>query len=103
MGHKMLGETVTRLRKDAGIEGRFTNHSLDVQRQQLDDCRKEVPYKFVIKRTGHRDVKHLQKYQPFDISTKIEISKEFDSYESGSLLAESSVAPEKSSINVKSS
>ena len=65
----MLGETVKRLRKDAEIQGQFINHSLDVQRQQPEDCRKEVPYKFVMKHTGHRDVKSLQKYQPSDILT----------------------------------
>ena len=81
----MLGETFKRLRKDARIEGQFTNQSLDVQRQQPEDCRKEVPYKFVMKRTGHTDVRSSQKYQPSDISTKIEISKKFEGREARSL------------------
>ena len=60
-GHKVLGETVLKtLRKGAGIEGQFTNHSLDLQRQQPEYRRKEVPYKM------------------------IEISKKFDSCEAGS-------------------
>ena len=84
-GHKVLGETVLKtLRKGAGIEGQFTNHSLDLQRQQPEYRRKEVPYKFVMKRTGHRDVRSSQKYQSSSISTMIEISKQFDSCEAAS-------------------
>ena len=36
------------------------------------------PDKFVMQRTGHRDVRSLQKYQRPEISTKIEFSKAFD-------------------------
>ena len=38
----------------------------------------DIPQKFVMERTGHRDIRSLQKYQRPDIKTKIEISKYLD-------------------------
>jgi hypothetical protein len=35
----------------------------------------DIPQKFVMERTGHRDIRSLQKYERPDIKTKIEISK----------------------------
>ena len=37
-----------------------------------------IPQKFVMERTGHRDIRSLQKYERPDIKTKIEISKYLD-------------------------
>jgi hypothetical protein len=33
-----------------------------------------IPQRFVMERTGHRDIRSLQKYERPDIKTKIEIS-----------------------------
>lgn len=84
MGHNMLGETVKRLCKDAEIEGQFTNHSLRAT-TATRALKKGIPDKFVMQRTGHRDVRSLQKYQRPEASTKIEFSKAFDSSEAVSL------------------
>ena len=58
----MLGETVKRLCKDAGIEGRFTCHSLRATTSQ--GLQRGIPDKFEMGRmyTGHRDVRSCQKY-----------------------------------------
>jgi hypothetical protein len=37
-----------------------------------------IPQKSLIERTGHRDIRSLQKYERPDIKTKIEISKSLD-------------------------
>ncbi|XP_078383318.1 zinc finger MYM-type protein 4-like [Oculina patagonica] len=84
VGHNMLGETVKRLCKDAGIEGQFTNHSLRAT-TATRALKKGIPDKFVMERTGHRDLRSLQKYQRPDTSTKVEFSKAFDSGEALSL------------------
>ena len=55
----MLGESVKRLCKDAGIEGQFTNHSLRATTSR--GLQKGIPDKFVMERTKHRDVRSLQK------------------------------------------
>ena len=49
-----------------------------LQQQQLE-LKKGIPDKFVMQRTGHRDVRSLQKYQRPETSTKIEFSKNIDS------------------------
>ena len=74
----MLGETVKRLCKDAGIEGRFTCHSLRATTSQ--GLQRGIPDKFEMGRTytGHRDIRSWQKYQPPNTSSKIEISKKFE-------------------------
>ena len=77
VGHNILGETVKRLCKDAEIEGQFTNHSLRAT-TATRALKKGIPDKFVMQRTGHRDVRSLQKYQRPETSTKIEFSKAFD-------------------------
>ena len=38
----------------------------------------DIPQKFVMERTGHRDIRSLQKYERPDIKTKTEISKSLD-------------------------
>lgn len=73
VGHNILGETVKRLCKDAEIEGQFTNHSLRAT-TATRALKKGIPDKFVMQRTGHRDVRSLQKYQRPETSTKIEFS-----------------------------
>ena len=83
-GHDILGETVKRLCKVAGIEGQFTNHSLRAT-TATRALKKGIPDKFVMQRTGQRDVRSLQKYQRPQTSTKIEFSKAFDSSEAVSL------------------
>ena len=62
---------------DAEIEGQFTNHSLRAT-TATRALKKGIPDKFVMQRTGHRDVRSLQKYQRPETSTKIEFSKAFD-------------------------
>ena len=59
VGHNILGETVKRLCKDAEIEGQFTNHSLRAT-TATRALKKGIPDKFVMQRTGHRDVRSLQ-------------------------------------------
>ena len=58
----MLGETVKRLCKDAGIEGRFICHSLRATTSQ--GLQRGIPDKFEMgcTYTGHRDVRSWQKY-----------------------------------------
>ena len=85
VGHNMLGETVKRLCKDAGIEGQFTKHSLRAT-TATGGLQKGIPHKFVMERTKHRDVRSLQKYQRSDTSSKFEILKKFDCCEAVSLL-----------------
>ena len=55
----------------------FTNHSLRAT-TATRALKKGIPDKFVMQRTGHRDVRSLQKYQRPETSTKIEFSKAFD-------------------------
>ena len=66
-----------RLCKDAEIEGHFTKHSLRAT-TATRALKKGIPDKFVMQRTGHRDVRSLQKYQRPETSIKIEFSKAFD-------------------------
>lgn len=84
VGHNLLGETVKRLCKNAEIEGQFTNHSLRAT-TATRALKKGIPDKFVMERTGHRDIRSLQKYQRPETSTRIEFSNAFDSGESLSL------------------
>jgi hypothetical protein len=77
VGHNTLGNTVEKLCKDADIEGNFTNHSLRAT-TATRGLEKGIPEKFVMQRTGLRDVRSLQKYQLPVISTKISISRAFD-------------------------
>ena len=62
MGHNILGETVKRLCKVAGIEGQFTNDSLRAS-TATRALKKGIPDKFVMQCTGQTDVRSLQKYQ----------------------------------------
>ena len=73
-GHNILGETVKRLCKDAGIEGPFTNNSLRAT-TATGGLQKGIPHKFVMERTKPKDVRSLQKYQHPDTSSKIEFQR----------------------------
>ena len=46
---------------------------------------KGIPEKFVMERTGHRDVRSLQKYQRPEVLTKVEISKVLITLQQGML------------------
>lgn len=78
VGHNVLGNTVKRLCKEGKIDGQFSNHSLRAT-TATRALEKGIPDKFVMERTGHRDVRSLQKYQRPNISTKIDISRAFES------------------------
>lgn len=77
VGHNPLGQTVRRLCEAAAIKGHFTNHSLRAT-TATRGLAKGIPQKYVMERTGHRDVRSLQRYERPDIKTKIGISKCLD-------------------------
>ena len=77
VGHNTLGNTVKHLCEKAGIEGHYTNHSLRVT-TATRGLEKEIAEKYVMERTGHRDVRSLQRYQRPNVQKKIEISRAFD-------------------------
>jgi hypothetical protein len=78
VGYNTLGDTVKSLCKDAGIEGHYTNHSLRAT-TATRGLVKGIPDKLIMERTGHRDIRSLQRYQRPSIEQKIEISKAFES------------------------
>ena len=77
VGKTTLGLTVKKLHETAGIEGHYTNHSLRTT-TATRGLAKGILEKFVMERTGHRDVRSLQKYQRPEVLTKVEMSKAFD-------------------------
>ena len=78
VGHNMLGTTIKRLCKEGNNERQFTNHSLHPI-MATHGQEKGIPDKFVMQCTGHRDVRLFHKYQQPNISTKINISRVFES------------------------
>lgn len=80
MGYNTLGGTVKKLCKDAGIEGNYTNHSLRAT-TATRGLAKGIPDKFIMERTGHRDIRSLQKYQRPSIESKVQMSKAFDQFD----------------------
>jgi hypothetical protein len=50
-----------------------------------------IPQKFVMERTGHRDIRSFQKYERPVIKTKIEISKYLDCGVAGAALKKTAV------------
>ena len=60
--------------KDADLEGQFSNHSLR-DTAATRGLEKGIPDKLIMERTGHRDIRSLQRYQRPAVSTKIEISE----------------------------
>lgn len=77
-GHNKLGTVVRRMCEKVGIEGNFTNRSLRAT-TATRGLAKGIPDKFVMQRTSHRDARSLQIYQRPSVSSKVEISKAFDS------------------------
>ena len=72
--------------KDADLQGQFSNHSLrattatrGLEKGISDTC------KLIMERTGHRDIRSLQRYQRSDVSTKIDISKALNCRSEGSV------------------
>ena len=75
VGHNKLGNVVSKMCKDADQQGQFSNHSLRAT-TVTRGLEKGISDKLIMERTGHRDIRSLQRYQrPDMISTKIEISK----------------------------
>ena len=60
--------------KDADLQGQFSNRSLRAT-TVTRGLEKGISDKLIMERTGHRDIRSLQRYQRPDVSTKIEISK----------------------------
>ena len=77
VGHNKLGTAVHSMCKEAGIEGNNTNYSLRAT-TATRALAKGIPDKFVMERTGHRNLRSLQIYQTPCILDKVEISKAFD-------------------------
>ena len=69
--------------KDADLQGQFSNHSLR-DTTATRGLEKGISDKLIMERTGHRDIRSLQKYQNPDVSTKIEISKGLNCRSEGS-------------------
>ena len=61
---------------DAGIEVKFTNHSLRATTATFG-LAKGIPNKLIMRRTSHRDVRSLQQYQRPSVEYKVEMSKAF--------------------------
>ena len=63
--------------REAVIQGYYTNHSL---RATSATCglEKGIPDKFIMERTGHRNVRSLQQHQKPTAQRKVEILKAFD-------------------------
>ncbi|KXJ08398.1 hypothetical protein AC249_AIPGENE15534 [Exaiptasia diaphana] len=78
VGHNPLGNTVGRLCQKAGIEGHFTNHSLQAT-SATRGLEAGVPEKLIMEVTGHRDPRSLQRYQRPSVEVKKAISKCFKS------------------------
>ena len=74
VGDNKLGNVVSKMCKDAGLQGQFSNHSLRAT-TATRGLEKGISDKLIMERTGHRDIRSLQRYQRPDVSTKIEISK----------------------------
>ena len=60
--------------KDADLQGQFSNRSLRAT-TVTRGLEKGISEELIMERTGHRDIRSLQRYQRPDVSTKIEISK----------------------------
>ena len=74
VGHNKLGNVGSKMCKDADLQGQFSNHSLRAT-TATRGLQKRISDKLIMERTGHRNIRSLQRYQRPDISTEIEISK----------------------------
>ena len=72
-----FGDSVEKICNKAGIEGQNNNHSIRAT-AATRGLVKGIPEKVVMERTGHRDVRSLQKYQRPDVSAKVEYYKMFN-------------------------
>ena len=70
--------------KDADLQGQFSNHSLRAT-TATRGLEKGISDKLIMERTGHRDIRYLQRYQRPDVSTKTEISKALNCRSEGSV------------------
>ena len=66
--------------KDADLQGQFSNHSLRAT-TATRGLEKGISDKWIMERTGHRDIRSLQRYQRPDVS---EISKALNCRSEGS-------------------
>ena len=73
-GHNKLGNVVSKMSKNAHLQGQFSNHSPRAT-TATRGLEKGFSDKLIMERTGHWDIRSLQRYQRPDVSTKIEISK----------------------------
>lgn len=77
VGHNTLASTVSRLCKDAGIEGFFTNHSLRTSAAtRLFDA--GVDEQVIMLRTGHRSTGGVRSYKRATESLKKQTSQVLD-------------------------
>ena len=74
VGHYKLGNVVSKMCKDADLEGQFSNHSLRAT-TATRGLEKGISDKLIMERMGHRDIRSLQRCERPDVSTKIEIYK----------------------------
>ena len=65
-----LGNGVSKMCKYADLQGQFGNHSLRATTASRG-LEKGFSDKLIMERTGHRDIRSLQRYQRSDVSTKI--------------------------------
>ena len=79
-----LGNVVSKMCKDADLQGQFSNHSLTATTASRG-LEKGFSDKLIMERTGHRDIRSLQRYQRSDVSTKIEICKALNCRSEGSV------------------
>ena len=96
VGHNKLGNVVSKMCTDADLQGQFSNHSLRAT-TATRGLEKGISDKLIMERTGHRDIRSLQRYQRPDVSTKIEISNALNCRSKGSVAemeAESSLKRE---------
>ena len=70
--------------KDADLQGQVSNHSLRAK-TATRGLEKGISDKLIMERTGHRDIRSLQRHQRPDVSTKIDISKALNSRSEGSV------------------
>ena len=84
VGHNKLANVVSKMCKDADLQGQFSNHSL-WDTTATSGLEKGISDKLIMERTGHRDIRSLQRYQRPHVSTKIEISKALHCRSEGSV------------------
>ena len=74
VGQNKRGNVVSKMCKGADLQGQFSNHSLRAT-TATRGMEREISDKLIMERTGHRDIRSLQRYQRPDVSTKVDISK----------------------------